>query len=175
MTHELRVEEIAVATDLVASVSLEPGDQSLGWSRRWESAQPWLQQISAVHSGAGGGEEIKDARDDLLRFYVHLYHLKDALKTEAKTLSLDKKQIEDAASANPDLILLGGLANRTKHHGKGRGPDAPEIVKVTGISDEGGWRLELVVKQGGKELDGIQIAEDAMEAWRRLLLGWDLI
>ncbi len=74
-------DKIKVTTAVTAS--LEPGDQSLGWSRRWEAAQGRLAKLLAPRTEDCSGEAIKNARDDLLAFYVQTFHIKDALKVEA--------------------------------------------------------------------------------------------
>lgn len=170
-------EELNVAMSV--SASLVPGDQSVGWSRRWEAAQDRLAKLLAPRTEGCSGEAIKNARDDLLVFYVQAFHIKDALKVEAESLGLDKRVVEETVKVDPPLALLGDLANLVKHHGKGRNPisgDAPEIVRACGTSQEGeGWRLDVTISHAGQELDGLQVAEDAVAAWKRLLADWGLI
>ena len=157
--------------------SLKPGDQSLGWARRWERAQSRLPALLTPHTEDLSGEAVKDARDDLFAFFMQTYHIKDALKVEATSLGIDKKEVESAVNADPDLRLLGGLANLAKHHGKGRDADAPEIIRTRGTSGDtgGGWRLDVTIRRSGEDLDGLQIAQSAVDAWRGLLSGWGLI
>jgi hypothetical protein len=168
---------IQLSTEVSVSASLEPGDQSLGWTRRWERTQSRLPALLAPHTEHLTGEAIKEARDDLFAFFMQTYHIKDALKVEATSLGLDKKEIENAVNADPDLRLLGGLANLAKHHGKGRDADAPEIIRTCGTSGDtgGGWRLDVTIRRSGEDLDALQIARSAVDAWRGLLSGWGLI
>jgi hypothetical protein len=168
---------IQLSTDASASASLEPGDQSLGWMRRWEHTQSRLPSLLAPHTEDLTGEAIKDARDDLFAFFIQTYHIKDALKVEATSIGLDRKRIENGVNADPDLRLLGGLANLAKHHGKGRDADAPEIIRTSGTNGVtgGGWRLDVTIRRSGEDLDGLQIAQSAVDAWRGLLSGWGLI
>lgn len=169
-------EELNIATSV--SAGLKPGDQSLGWSCRWEAAQDQLARLLALRTEELSGKAVKDARDDLLAFYVRTFHIKDALKVEAKSLGLDKKAIEDAVTADPALALLGDLANRVKHHGKGRSSisgDVPEIGDALGVTEQGGWRLEFTIRHRGCDLDGNAIAQEAVHAWEQLLAGWGLI
>jgi len=157
------------------SAGLKPGDQSLGWSRRWEAAQDQLARLQAPRTEDLSGEAVKDARDELLDFYVRTYHVKDALQVEAASLGLDRGAVENAVSADPTLVLLGDLANLVKHHGKGRKQDPPEIVEACGTSGPNGWRLDLTIRHKGDDLDGMAIAEDAVAAWERLPAGWGLV
>lgn len=166
-------EELDVALSI--SASFKPGDQSLGWSRRWEAAQSQLTKLLAPRTEGLSGEAIKDARDELLRYYVQTYHLKDALKVEAASLGLDKHAVESAVSEDPTLDLLGDLANQVKHHGMGRKPDRPEIVEARGTSGPDGWRLDLTIRHKGNDLDGLVVAQEAVATWGRLLAGWGLI
>jgi hypothetical protein len=80
-------------------------------------------------------------------------------------------------NADPDLRLLGGLANLAKHHGKGREIDAPEILSTrgTGVGPGVGWRLEVAIRRGTDDLDGLQVARDAVVAWERILSACNLI
>jgi hypothetical protein len=51
------------------------------------------------------------------------------------------------------------------------------IVRATGTrsSESDGWRLNLEIDQGGRRLDGLQVAKDAVDAWRKAVPGWRLV
>jgi hypothetical protein len=127
------------------------------------------------------GDAVLDARRQLLAFYVHAYHLKDALKADAGTLGLRKSQIEGAINADPALALLADLANLDKHFKltqRARSGVAPHIRDAQGSQDnsgEGGWRLEQMIEHRGTELDGLTVAKDAVAAWERWLTKWGLL
>jgi hypothetical protein len=177
LAFQVSIADEAGVTDGL-SASLRPGDQSLGWSRRWEAAQDQLVKLLAPRNDELSGKAIKDARDELLSFYVRAFHIKDALKVEAKSLGLDKNAVEKTVKEDPALSLLGDLANLVKHHGKGRNPisgDRPEIVGASGTGVGEGWRLDLSIRHRGRDLDGIAVAQDAVAAWQRLLAEWGLV
>lgn len=121
------------------------------------------------------------ARDELHSFYIECYHLKDALIVEASTLGITKRQVEDAITADPVLALLADLANLDKHaklntsKHPARSGHVPAIGHASGASNSAGWRLELPIIHAGTERDGLDVARQAVEAWRRLLTGWKLL
>jgi hypothetical protein len=171
-------EELDLAESL--SVSLVPGDQSNGWERRWEEAQEQLRHLVSPRSGELSGQAIHAAQYELLNFFVHAYHIKDALKAESASIGLIERQIEDAIDANPTLALLADLANLNKHFELTKPPRSghvPTIGPVKGTqsgSGDGGWRLELTVEHAGKTLDGLKIAREVIAEWQRQLAGWGL-
>lgn len=117
-------------------------------------------------------------RDRLCRFYVDAYHLKDALKGAASTLGIDPQAIETAINGDPRLALLADLANQEKHSqlNRPRSGYAPRIgvPKGTDIPPRG-WILKIDVNHGSQTLDGLEIARDAVIAWREHLEAWQLI
>jgi hypothetical protein len=52
--------------------------------------------------------------------------------------------------------------------GKRAGEDLPG-------SPSPGWRLRLEIKHNGAVLDGLEIVQRSVDAWRRALQGWGLI
>jgi hypothetical protein len=177
--------QLGIAEELTASdeltVGMSPGDQSRGWSRRWSDIQDDLNRLTATQETQLSGKGILEARHQLFAFYVHAYHLKDALKAESGPLGLSEEAIEKAITAEPALALLADLANLDKHLNLDRPPrsgDVPQIGNATGLqggSGEGGWRLRQPITHHGQESDGVKIAEDAVAAWERLLSSWGLL
>jgi len=172
-------EELDTAEEL--TVGMSPNDQSRGWNRRWRDIQKSLHRLTEPQTVQLSGEAVLEARHELLAFYIHAYHLKDALKTESASLGLSEKAIEEAITAEPALALLTDLANLDKHINLNRPPrsgDIPQIGDAAGFqagSGEGGWRLHQPIKHHGQKRDGLEIAEEAVAAWERLLAGWSLL
>ena len=81
--------------------------------------------------------------------------------------------------ARAALALIADLANLDKH-GKLNGPprsgNVPHLSAAKGATKlDGSWQLRLDIEHGGQELDGVQVAADAVQAWRRVLTEWGLI
>jgi len=171
--------EVNVAMKLRAAI--RPGDQSRGWERRWADINTELQRLLAPRTVTLSGDAVLANRRELLSFYVHAYHLKDALKEEAGTAGIGEAEVEAAIGADPDLALLVDLANLDKHLKLRRPPrsgDVPRIGEVQGSqagSGEGGWRLEQVIEHRRQNLDGLTVARNAVSAWHRLLTKWGLL
>jgi hypothetical protein len=52
----------------------------------------------------------------------------------------------------------------------------PALKDLSGTSlPGGGWRLDLEIEHGSKVVDGLELASEAVDAWRGLLEGWSLI
>lgn len=172
-------EELDIAEEL--TVGMSPNDQSRGWNRRWRDTQKDLRRLTAPRTVQLSGDAVLEARRELLAFYVHAYHIKDALKTESGSLGPSERAIEKAITTEPALALLADLANLDKHLNLNRPPrsgDVPRIGDATGFqggSGEGGWRLHQPIKHHGQQRDGLEIAKDAVAAWERLLNGWGLL
>jgi hypothetical protein len=171
--------EVDVAMNM--NVSLSPRDQSRGWNRRWLDIQAQLERLVAPRNDELSGEGIHAAARELRSFYIQTYHLKDALKAEATSHGVTHSEIEAAITGDPELALLADLANLDKHHKLTASPRSgavPHIVSVQGTragSGEGGWRLEMKITHHQKTLDGLELAQAAVAAWRRHLKNWGLI
>jgi hypothetical protein len=173
----------AIETDIAMplEVAISPRYEAWDWKRRWEHAQNELGRLMARDTEELSGEAVKAAHRELQTFFIHTYHLKDALIAEAPSRGLLPKTIEDAITNDPDLALLADLANLDKHFKLNRPPRSgavPEIISTQGVragSGKGGWRLEVKIMHNGKLLDGLKVASAALEAWRRHLEQWRLI
>jgi hypothetical protein len=170
-----------VTTTATVSATLTPADQGRGWERRWHEVECELTELLAPQPGGVSGDAIHAARHRLHSFYVQAYHVKDALKVEAATTGIPGEMVERTITAEPALALLADLANLDKHGNLDRAPRSghvPRMVSVSGTTDtggEGGWRLDLQIEHGGKSLDGLTAAANAVDAWRRVLTGWGLL
>ncbi|MHB8438523.1 MAG: hypothetical protein ACYDD4_05095 [Acidimicrobiales bacterium] len=159
------------------SASLSPGMQERDWRLRWAQAQRDLTEVTSTRHEPLSGDTINTAAARLHAFYIQTYHIKDVLKADSST-GVAPKDIENAISADSDLALLADLANLDKHgrlSAPPRSGSVPKIESVQGGTFKDGWRLTMVIEHGGKRLDGLDVANDAVAAWRRALMGWGLI
>lgn len=88
--------------------------------------------------------------------------------------------MEAAVTNEPALALLADLANLDKHGNLNRPPRSGHVPMILGASGSsstanGGWKLELEIEDDGARLDGLEVAGEAVTAWRRVLSGWGLI
>jgi hypothetical protein len=177
---QVNLHETLTMTDTV-SVVLQPADQGRGWHRRWEEVERDLIELQAPHTVGFSTQEIHAARHRLHSFYVQAYHLKDALKLEASSTGIPVAAVEAAVTNDPSLALLADLANLDKHGNLTKAPRSghvPVIKSVKGSSTgscAGGWRLDMAIGHDTQTLDGLQVAQNAVDAWRRALSGWNLI
>lgn len=171
--------EVNVATELRAAI--RPSDQARGWERRWADINAELRRLLAPRTVTLSSDAVFAARRELLSFYVHAYHLKDALTLEAGAVGVSGSEVEAAVNADPDLALLVDLANLDKHLKLSKRPRSgavPRIGQVQGSqtgSGQGGWRLEQVIEHRGRDLDGLAFAQAAVAAWERRLVKWALL
>lgn len=175
---------ISVADEISVAESLEteliPGDQDHDWRRRWKAIERDLGRLEAPRTNPRDGDNIHAAADEVRRFWVAAYHLKDGVIV-AKPRGLSKQQVENAISNDPDLALLADLANLDKHFNLTHGPrsgDRPVVAQISGKqagSGEGGWRLKMELTHRGQTLDALKVARASVDAWRRHLTGWGLI
>jgi hypothetical protein len=168
-------EEIDIADELTAA--LRPADQSRGWQRRWTELQHDLDRLQQPRTGQLSGEAIQAARQELHGFFIQAYQLKEALKKQKPALAA---AVETAISNDRYLALVADLANLEKHFMLDRPPRSGDVpgMEVQGTqagSGEGGWRLEATITHHGQRMDGLQVAQEAVESWRRLLTGWGLL
>lgn len=161
------------------SKSLKPDTQQHDWRQRWEQCVRELDSLIRPHAEEFSAASVLAAGHGLYSFYIQAYHIKDALIEAAATTGISGATVEATITAEPELALLADLANLAKHGHLNKPPrsgDVPKFAEVKGESDAGGqWVLRLSIEHHGLRLDGLQIAQDAMSAWRRRLTGWGLI
>jgi len=103
------------------------------------------------------------------------------LKQDATATGVSEATVEAAVTNSPALALLADLANLDKHGNLNRPPRSghvPAIKTVKGSSvdsSSGGWRLDMEIEHAGHIIDGLQVANDATDAWRSVLRTWGLI
>jgi hypothetical protein len=173
-------ESLSVSASL--TVELIPGNQVRDWKQRWKLIQEELQVILSPHTETMSGESIHAALHSLQSFFIQTYHLKDALKDAAPGLGLKASDIETAINNDPRLAILADLANLDKHikpdpKKAPRSTIAPTIGQISGIDCRSGtgWELSMQIRHGSHTLNGLTVAEDAVNAWRINLKAWKLI
>lgn len=170
--------EVNVAGSLRVGLGTVP---SRDWKRRWEVLQQELARLRTPRVGNFSGDAVHAAQQELQSFYIQAYHLKDALIAGSPSHGITPDAIENAITADPNLALIADLANLDKHVALKRPPRSghvPSVASVRGLragSGEGGWQLEAVISHHAQSLDGLDIAERAVDSWRRHLSSWGLI
>ena len=171
------VEEINIAGSI--SVGMEPAHTRRTWQQRWHELKLDHTQLNALHDETMSGIAINAAHHRLQSFFIHAYHLKDALIKD-QSIGLEKSVIEGTITNSPILSLLADLANLDKHSQLDRKPRSgsiPTILSVKGHlpSHGDGWRLCVNISHNEVILDGIDIANNVMNEWRTRLESWNLI
>lgn len=171
--------EFGVSVHDEIETELKPASQSRTWRDRWEQIQRECDEISKPMLAPLGSAQVVAARDRLHAFFVSCYHLKDALKVEAPN-GITGQAVESAINADRTLSLVADLANLDKHATLTKPPRSGALPRVTSVSAVsakalGGSRLKVDIEHRNEVHDGLEVALKAVEAWRRALLGWNLI
>jgi hypothetical protein len=166
----------AIETDIAMplEVAISPRYEGWDWKRRWAHAQGELERLMARDTEELSGEAVKVAHRELQTFFVHTYHLKDALIAEASSHGLvpnhrgrDHQRPRPRPPRRPAEPRQAPQAE----------PGSPQrrrarVISTRGVlagSGEGGWRLDVQIMHNGEVLDGLEVASAALEAWRRHL------
>jgi len=182
VTIELTAEVVMGISSAEASLRFTLGDLFHNWQQAWKDAQRELRHLTEPQNDPLNDDTICTAARRLRLFYVQTYHIKDALKNAVATTGITPKEVEDAVSADPALPLLADLANLVKHGALIKPPRSGHVPSIqTAVTGEpvnqppGTWRLRLTIDHAGRTLDGIEVAQNAVEAWGRTLSNWGLI
>ena len=179
LTFAVSIEE-SISVSAQCSAELIPGNQARDWKQRWSQAQKDLQSVLSPSTEAMSGESIHAWLQRLFSFFIHAYHLKDALKDAAPSLGLNASDIEAAITNDPRLALLADLANLDKHFKLTKPPRSgcvPVIEQSSGVDSAAGngWLLSVKIKHGTVILDGLAVAKDAIAAWQEKLSTWGIL
>ncbi len=171
-------ESMSVSVQWVTEVI--PRNQVRDWKQRWNQVQIDFQLVSTLSTETTSAEAIHAWSQRLFSFFIHAYHLKDALRDAASSLGLTASDIESAISNDQRLAVIADLANLDKHSQLTRPPRSgykPEIVQISGLdtSAGNGWILSVKIKHGSVILDGIAVARDAVTAWQEKLTSWGVV
>jgi len=177
--HKTLATDSITITDRVDAV-LTPVDQTRDWRRRWTEVQRELGEVLKPRQGGMSGDAIHAAANELHSFFIHAYHLKDALKADAGVQQqVSGQAIECAITNDPDLALLADLANLDKHfklNNQPRSGDVPTVARLRASTHglQSGWRLVMTIEHAGQNVDGLDAARGAVDAWDRHLRHWKL-
>ena len=176
---DVTITECVNASSEVLGTLTPGGDTTRNWKYRWQAAQEDLERLCAPSMETMSRNTIFAWRDRLCGWYVDAYQLKDALKIAAPNLGIDPPAIETAINDDLRLALLADLANQDKHTQLDRPPRSGLVPKI-GVPKGSdvlpcGWILQLPVHHGPRTLDGLEIAREAVAAWREKLKAWGLI
>jgi hypothetical protein len=179
LTIAVSIEE-SISFSAQCSSELIPGNQARDWKQRWLQVQKDLQSVSSPSAERMCGESIHAWLQQLYSFFIHAYHLKDALKDAAPSLGLNASDIEAAITNDPRLALLADLANLDKHFRLTKTPRSgyvPVIEQNSGIDSAAGngWLLSVKIKHGTVILDGLAVAKDSIAAWQEKLSAWGIL
>lgn len=179
LTFAVSIEEsISVSAQCLAE--LIPGNQARDWKQRWRQVQKDIKSVSSTNAEAMSRKSIHAWLQQLFSFFIHAYHLKDALKEAAPSLGLNASDIEAAITNDLRLALLADLANLDKHFKLTKPPRSgcvPVIEQISGVDSEAGngWILSVKIKHGAVILDGLAVAKDAITAWQKKLSAWGIL
>jgi len=133
-----------------------------------------------------------DYIDDMWSFFMHCYHLKDWIKNDPQTKSGVGHKVEDKITDSAPLRMVADLANRVKHFClkpnmiKGNNANMASIgvtmmpLSLTLESEETDpasctVKYRVIIKTDrGDKIDGLQLAEDAVKEWDKILKDLDL-
>ncbi|HLZ15208.1 MAG TPA: hypothetical protein VKQ34_04430 [Candidatus Saccharimonadales bacterium] len=143
---------------------------------QYEASQKYGSMIRAYerfkHLSINNGSSIslhaaRDAADD---FFQHCYHLKDWLKKDPATSSLDT---ENFINKSQPLALAADYCNSSKHGGldkssrSGATIEAANVHTTLDLTSQGfiaSSRLEITVS--GVKYDAFKLATDCIKAWK---------
>lgn len=168
-----------IEASVSAAGELIPGGQTRDWRRRWDLIQDQLQLVLRPETVIMSSEAIHQSLQRLTSFFILCFHLKDALIDAAPKLGLKREDVEGAINGDSRLALVADLANLDKHMiltRRTKSGIAPEYDGISGLDQTtGGWRLSARIKHGPLLLDGLSVAQDAVDAWREWLNGRGLV
>jgi hypothetical protein len=147
------------------------------WQEQLDRARRYHQRLIAFVAAEEHKADIILGLDDSYAFFQNCYHIKDWLKNDPAFLRA--VEVEGYITSTPALSLCADIANGIKHllltkkprSGSTPGPvHATLVVKLEDSFAAGEERppsmsMQLKVEHAGRELDAIQIAADAMQAW----------
>jgi hypothetical protein len=131
-------------------------------------------QLERISTDNGNKISNADPDYEVKNFFIHCYHLKDALKKDKTVLITD--DVEKYISNNPSLSLAADYANSFKHSGLDRKSRSGKTFDKVNrhlrldLTPRGfvcSARLELTIS--GEKYDAFILAQNCMKEWRIFL------
>ena len=142
-------------------------------------------------------EKVKDQdrstlyySDDIWAFFQNCWHLKDWIKNDPMLLNNVRNSIEKEVEKYDSLMICADLTNRSKHSelkfkirkdakitGIGVTVHAPPIITSTSEPKEEGYvehPFYIMISDGNK-FDGLRIAIQAVDDWKKILGTFSLL
>ena len=144
------------------------------WKDQWTLVGVGMSRIQWIYRGRPATAQPNGSADavfDLHAFFVACFHFKDWLIQDGV---VPKNVVEDWVNQNGALTLCADLANRTKHYKLTRvrtHPNAgPTSQSVTiGMAAIPTAAHSWVITAGPTTWDALQLAQEAVSDWTRLL------
>ncbi len=142
-------------------------------SRKYGSMIRAYERFKQISTNNGSSISLHAARDAADEFFQHCYHLKDWLKNDSTTSSLD---VESFINASRPLSLAADYCNSIKHAGLKRSPRSGTTIQRTNVHTKlditpqgfiATSRLEIAVS--GAEYDAFKVATDCVNEWESFL------
>ena len=160
--------------------------------RQWQRVERWLARFEKCQNGKltsmPGSFSIADSEDYAHAFFQNCYHLKDWLKNDHQFTAKSNDEIEQYITDTPSLAICADICNGSKHLMliRPRSGATPEIGNTLtirfdwdtitkgieqGIIPPNSYRAAVkpVIEHNGNNLSAIDVAKQAVEAWRRFI------
>jgi hypothetical protein len=142
-----------------------------GWEMQWSRVLRRLDDVRAVYGGREGGTD--SAVDNVQSFFEAVHHLKDWLGNDPSS-GVTKADGDSLINGSRNLQLCADLANGSKHltlTSTRTGDPSTTIARndVTVFLAAGNVTHRFYVQSTGAEYDVLQIAEAAVDDWKKFL------
>ena len=101
---------------------------------------------------------LVEYEDDIWSFILNCWHFKDWIKNDVEGVAkATRGKIEVEVNSYPALMIIGDLANRSKH------------LQVSSSVSDAGEVLVQVTEKNGEEIPIKKLATDAMKNWMAII------
>ena len=168
-------EEIDIASEL--EVGYGPADHERDAARRWRDADAEVRALEQPLTN-DDRDAIHDAQRRLHAVFVDLWSLRETLIDEH---SVPRQQVDAVISGSPSVIALGhDLGNVAKHGSPLASPRSghqPTFGQPLALRPGSGGApmFQLNVEYDGRTVNGVNIARQVIDEWRRWMAGWGVL